>query len=211
MGLHRITAQARTIFPLTGEKKPYKLDYRVFISFHIISGGERMELLTAKEAAKYLRISLFTLARIEKEDMLVPFRTPGGHRRYSLEMLDEYLERSRSRPATREKRILVVDEGEEIVDLLSRALSACRFSRAEDELAVGMQLAEFKPHLVLVNTEMSGLDGADMCERLNAQGKELEVVAFEAPGEGEEGARATGFNPVNLDGLMEMIERVLRE
>jgi excisionase family DNA binding protein len=200
-----------TIFPLTRDKKPYKLDYRHFMSFHIISGGERMDLLTAKEAAKYLRISLFTLARIEKQGMLVPFRTPGGHRRYSLEMLDEYLERSRSRSAAREKRILVVDEGDEMLDLLTHAFSSHRFCREDDTLGVGMQLAEFKPHLVLVNTKISGLDGADLCERLSAQGVELEVLPFEAPREGEEGAKATELNPVNLDGLMEMIERVLGE
>lgn len=55
-------------------------------------------LMTAKEAATYLRISLFTLRKIEQQGSLVPYRTPGGHRRYSLEMLNEYLERSRQAP-----------------------------------------------------------------------------------------------------------------
>jgi excisionase family DNA binding protein len=53
-------------------------------------------LLTAKEAAQYLRISLFTLRKIEQEGLIVPYRTPGGHRRYSVEMLNDYLEHSRS-------------------------------------------------------------------------------------------------------------------
>ena len=52
---------------------------------------ERYELMTAKEAAQYLRISLITLSKIEKQDGIVPFRTPGGHRRYSIQMLNEYL------------------------------------------------------------------------------------------------------------------------
>ncbi len=56
---------------------------------------ERLMLLTAKEAAEYLRISLFTLNRMEKQGQVVPFRTPGGHRRYSLGMLNDYLQRSR--------------------------------------------------------------------------------------------------------------------
>jgi excisionase family DNA binding protein len=55
-------------------------------------------LLTAKEAAAYLRVSTFTLHKIEQMGMLVPYRTPGGHRRYSLEMLNEYLENSRVPP-----------------------------------------------------------------------------------------------------------------
>lgn len=53
-------------------------------------------LLTAREACAYLRVSLFTLNKMEKLGMLMPFRTPGGHRRYSLEMLQEYLEASRN-------------------------------------------------------------------------------------------------------------------
>lgn len=55
-------------------------------------------LMTAKEAAAYLRISLFTLRKIEKQGLLVPYRTPGGHRRYSEQMLKEYLEASRKAP-----------------------------------------------------------------------------------------------------------------
>ena len=56
-------------------------------------------LLTAREAGEYLHISLLTLAKVEREGLLIPFRTPGGHRRYSLQMLNEYLERSRRPPA----------------------------------------------------------------------------------------------------------------
>ena len=56
---------------------------------------ERQQLLTASEAAQYLRISLASLRRMEKGGYLVPFRTVGGHRRYSLAMLNDYLERSR--------------------------------------------------------------------------------------------------------------------
>jgi excisionase family DNA binding protein len=59
-----------------------------------------LRLLTAREASAYLGVSLNTLNRIEKRGLLLPFRTPGGHRRYDVRMLDEYLEASRqaSRP-----------------------------------------------------------------------------------------------------------------
>lgn len=57
-------------------------------------------LLTAKQAVAYLGISLSTLHKIEKEGLIVPFRTPGGHRRYDKEMLDNYLEASRRKPGS---------------------------------------------------------------------------------------------------------------
>ncbi len=60
--------------------------------------ADELRLYTAKEAAAYLRISLFTLRKIEQQGMIIPYRTPGGHRRYSLGMLNEYLEGSRVPP-----------------------------------------------------------------------------------------------------------------
>jgi len=63
---------------------------------------EEMTILTAKEAAEYLRVSLYTLRKMESGGGLMPFRTPGGHRRYSLGMLDEYLEKSREPSRRRE-------------------------------------------------------------------------------------------------------------
>jgi DNA-binding transcriptional MerR regulator len=45
-----------------------------------------------------LGVSLPTLRKIEKEGKLVPFRTPGEHRRYTIEMLDEYLESTQRQP-----------------------------------------------------------------------------------------------------------------
>ena len=63
---------------------------------------EEMIILTAREAAEYLRVSLYTLRRMESEGSLIPYRTPGGHRRYSLRMLNEYLEQSRTSSHRRE-------------------------------------------------------------------------------------------------------------
>ena len=50
------------------------------------------KILTAKEAAKYMKVSLFTLKKMDDE--LRPYKTPGGHRRYSVAMLNEYLHSS---------------------------------------------------------------------------------------------------------------------
>jgi len=52
-------------------------------------------LMTAREAAKYLRVGTSTLKKIEQEGGIEPYHTPGGHRRYRLSMLNEYLNKSR--------------------------------------------------------------------------------------------------------------------
>jgi predicted site-specific integrase-resolvase len=60
-----------------------------------LATDDRKTVLKAKEAAKYLRVSLFTLNRIERQGLLVPIRTPGGHRRYTIEMLNQFLDDNR--------------------------------------------------------------------------------------------------------------------
>ena len=57
--------------------------------------NDKRRLMTAREAAEYLGVSLNTLYRMEQMGILLPFRTPGGHRRYLRKMLDDYLEGSR--------------------------------------------------------------------------------------------------------------------
>lgn len=53
------------------------------------------KVYTAKEAARILRVSLVTLGKIDKT--LRPARTPGGHRRYTRKMLEEYLKGSKKK------------------------------------------------------------------------------------------------------------------
>jgi excisionase family DNA binding protein len=63
-----------------------------------LSEPEHLELLTAREAARYLRLSLSTLYRLEQNGRLIPLRTPGGHRRYTLKMLNACLAQVRQSP-----------------------------------------------------------------------------------------------------------------
>lgn len=168
-----------------------------------------MGLLTAREAAQYLHVSLFTLGTIEKEGLLVPYRTPGGHRRYSVDMLNEYLERTRSRPVSAERRILVVDDGEELIEFLTRTFPSCRFTTAQDELDVGMKLSDFKPNLVLVNTGLPDIDGRDLCRRLNGQGQDLEVVPFDAPRREQAGSASSIGAASHLEALQASIALAL--
>ena len=65
-----------------------------------MASKELTPLLTVQEAAELLHVSLLTSSKIEPEGHLVPFRTPGGHRRYSMEMLRRYLESTRNPPQT---------------------------------------------------------------------------------------------------------------
>jgi len=168
-----------------------------------------MALLTAREAAQHLHISLFTLGRIEKEGLLIPFRTPGGHRRYSLGMLREYLEHTRSPSTEPQTRILIVDDGYEVAQSLARTLPSCSFSTAQDELHVGFELAEFKPDLVLVSTTMRDMDGQELCRRLHGQNPHLKALPFNGPEEAERAARDSMIDALDLYGLRTSVAAAL--
>ena len=48
-------------------------------------------LMNIKQAAEYLNVSQDCLRKWDKDGKLKPLKTSGGHRRYSKNMLDEYL------------------------------------------------------------------------------------------------------------------------
>jgi excisionase family DNA binding protein len=160
-----------------------------------------MGLLTAREAADYLRVSLFTLGRMEKEGLLIPFRTPGGHRRYSQEMLHHYLEDSRSQRANHEKRILLVDAQDELKAALAEAFPTFRLALAHGELEVGIKLAQFKPDLVLVNDPARGSDAQELCRKLTGQSPRIEALAFQGPERQAADDKAPRIDPHLLDEL----------
>lgn len=166
-------------------------------------------LLTAREAARYLHVSLFTLGKMEKGGLLSPFRTPGGHRRYSLQMLNDYLERSRLRGscvAGMDKRVLLVDEPGRIDSLIKALGEGYRIASASDPFQMGLRLAEFEPRLVIINVATSQLEGPQLCQQVKREKGELKVLALGPGGEPPPGADAYLSNP---EGLREKVEGLL--
>jgi excisionase family DNA binding protein len=176
------------------------------MSLNDITGG-KMSLLSAREAAKYLNVSLATLYRIEKDGKLTPFRTPGGHRRYSLAMLDEYLERSRQRslfanPSIKHAknvqgdrlsdsavRILVVDDEPDTVELIIKALhednAVYEFASASTGYEVGVQVVAFKPDLIVLGMAGSETGGVEVCKKIKSdpETEHIKVVGVVRSGE----------------------------
>ena len=56
------------------------------------------EMLSASNAADIIGVTTQTMARYEKEGKLIPaHRTAGGHRRYTLRQIEEFIAAHRSR------------------------------------------------------------------------------------------------------------------
>jgi excisionase family DNA binding protein len=167
----------------------------------------KMSLLRAREAAEYLNISLATLYRIEKDGGLMPFRTSGGHRRYSLAMLNEYLERSRqpslsSGPLIQQAetaqenkrphnplRILVADDEPDTVGLIIRALredsDVYEFASASTHYEIGVQVMTFKPDLIVLGMTGAETAGVELCKEIKSDPEtgHIKVVGLVESGE----------------------------
>jgi len=147
------------------------------------------------------------LYRIEKEGKLTPFRTTGGHRRYSLAMLNEYLEKSRQRflPQTssikrvqnpqdkeladRTVRILVVDCEPPTMELITNALhdDAYEFASASSSYEAGVQVVAFKPALIILGQTRPATDGYEICKKIKSDPQTEHIQVLGIVGSGDNG------------------------
>jgi DNA-binding response OmpR family regulator len=115
-------------------------------------------------------------------------------------------------------RVLVVDDEEVIVDLISTGLRYEGFDVAVaiDGQAALAQAAQFQPHLVVLDWMLPGLDGLEVCQRLRAQ-SDVAILMLTAKGELEErvaglegGADDYLVKPFKFQELLARIRAILR-
>ena len=120
---------------------------------------------------------------------------------------------------TRTQRILVVDDEEYIRDLVGSALRLSDFevAVADDGTRALKAVPEFLPDLIILDVNMPGLDGFEVCRRLRRDGDQTPVVFLTARGHLED--RLSGFTkggddyltkPFSLEELVARTRAVLR-
>ena len=133
--------------------------------------------MTSTEVGVLLQVNPSSVKNWVDEGRINAFRTPGGHRRIRATDLVSFLE-SHDMPvpsglelATR-RRILVVDDDAAQLRAYQRAF---RSHEARVQLAVTesgidalVLVGTFRPHLILLDVYMPGLDGLEVCRRLKA-------------------------------------------
>jgi two-component system OmpR family response regulator len=117
------------------------------------------------------------------------------------------------------QRILVVDDEEFIRDLVGSALRLSNFevAVAADGATALNTVAKFLPDLIILDVNMPGLDGFEVCRRLRRDGDQTPVVFLTARGDVED--RLIGFTkggddyltkPFSLEELVARTRAVLR-
>ncbi len=133
------------------------------------------QVFTTGEAARISRLSLQTIIRYFDNGRLKGFRVPGSSDRRILRSDLVQLMRRRRIPTSvadgHTKRVLVIDDDKAFV----RSVRSCiggdkRFDvrTVTTGFEAGLLTARFRPHLVLLDFQLPGIDGGQVCRRLHA-------------------------------------------
>jgi len=187
-------------------------------------------LLTTGEIADYCQVSRVTVFQWIKKGQIPAFSTPGGHYRVKLSDFRRFLEKY-DMPVDPnffqqgKERILVVDDNLQVADFIVRALEADdrehrrELETAADGFEAGLKIASFKPHLVVLDLLMPGLDGFKVCEQVksNPETRDTKVLIVTAYGTEENiqealrlGADGYLLKPLDAKELQEQVRKLLK-
>lgn len=135
--------------------------------------GKTTRYLTTGQVSKACGVSLVTVKKWITQGKLRAFRTPGGHFRITAEEFKRlqstygFLAEPPDFP-----RVLVVDDDPQIVELVLDGLRRMRptpkLEAASDGYEGILKVGTFRPHLLVLDLRMPGLDGLEVCRRIKS-------------------------------------------
>jgi len=133
--------------------------------------------LTPNEVAELLMVNPVTVRQWAARGLLRSLTTPGGHRRFLLSDVEEFA-RSRgaasvTRGSGRPDRVLIVDDDQQlcrfIADLIRTRDAHVEIESANNGFEAGIKVESFRPHALVLDLMMPGMDGFEVCRRLRAR------------------------------------------
>jgi excisionase family DNA binding protein len=135
------------------------------------------QLLTSTEVGNLLQVNPSSVKKWVNDGRIVAFRTPGGHRRIKAADLVQFLDSHRiplprALQSAGRRRVLIVDDDVRQLKALQRLFK--RYSDKVDVVACDdgidalVRVGSYKPHLIMLDAYMPGLDGVEVCRRLQA-------------------------------------------
>lgn len=129
--------------------------------------------LTPNEVAGILMVSPVTVRQWAQKGLLKAELTLGGHRRFLRTEVERFVRENglalQPTVAAGVDRLLVVDDDRQLAGYIQELLSEIEglgIELAFDGYEAGIKVARFRPHLVLMDLMMPGLDGFEVCRRI---------------------------------------------
>lgn len=150
--------------------------------------------LTPGNVADILSVSPVTVRQWAQKGMLKSRVTAGGHRRFSQEDLQLFVQaygHTLTEVGGSEAHILIVDDDKQLSGFLHELLTTLPYNLkvevADDGFTAGIMAVQFKPDIILLDLMMPGMDGFQVCKRLKSgrMTRDIRVIAMTGfPSEG---------------------------
>ncbi len=129
--------------------------------------------LTPNEAAKLLMVSPITLRQWAQKGWIKSYNTAGGHRRFLYHDLEYFADErglTLMHADNSHTRILIVDDDPQLSgylhELLTGASGSIEVETAYDGFDAGGKIQTWRPHILLLDLMMPGLNGFDVCHQI---------------------------------------------
>ena len=130
--------------------------------------------LTPHEVASLFMVSPITVRQWAQKGLLKAEVTVGGHRRFLRAEVERFARdhgMAGARTAGGGTRLLVVDDDRQLVGYICELLSeieGLQIETAFDGFDAGTKMQVFRPHIVLLDLMMPGLNGFEVCQRIKS-------------------------------------------
>lgn len=151
------------------------------------------EFITTKQAAELIGVSVRTIQLWVEAGILRAWKTEGGHRRVARASVDDLLQarvtKSEEALAGSESgplRVVVVEDDPHLQTVYELALTCLSFPLdlriAGDGFSGLVRIGEFRPHVIIADLNLPGLDGFRMIRALKEapESRDAEVIVISA-------------------------------
>jgi excisionase family DNA binding protein len=179
-------------------------------------------LLTSHEVGEMLQMDPSSVAKWVNAGKLKAFRTPGGHRRIRVDELVRFLKTTGMFVPGQlggRKTVLAVDDDHRYLTALTRQFKSHKdqveLLTCDNGVDALIHIGAQKPDVLLLDLQMPGMDGLEVCKRLSQQkllqGLTIIVVTGAKSPDIEKafiaaGAKAVLSKPLDLNKLFELID-----
>jgi excisionase family DNA binding protein len=146
------------------------------------------ETLTTGQVANYCHVTYWTVIKWIKAGKIKAYKSPGDHNRIRKEDFLRFLQEY-NLPVPQElidehgKRLLIVDDDTAVVELLTELLGDIEdleIETARNGYEAGMCIATFRPHVIILDLWMPGINGFEVCKHLkyNPETSAIKILAI---------------------------------
>lgn len=137
--------------------------------------SRRAEFLTPNEVADRLLVAPVTVRLWANRGLLASETTPGGHRRFRAQDVEEFIAGRRQildHGAATPSRMLLIDDdtryAQALVTVLSARVPGLHIDTAGDGFSAGIKCEALRPDIVTLDLQMPGMNGIEVCRLLRS-------------------------------------------